>query len=98
MKIEGEKQILNSGIENYIILRLATLYGAGVIERNDLLINNVLHDIKTNKKIQIYEANASRPFLNVRDCAEIVFRLCTENIEKKIINVGFNRFNINKTQ
>lgn len=98
LKIEGEKQILNSGIENYIILRLATLYGAGVIERNDLLINNVLHDIKTNKKIQIYEANASRPFLNVRDCAEIVFRLCTENIEKKIINVGFNRFNITKTQ
>lgn len=97
LKIEGEQQIISSDIDNYLIVRLATLYGTGIIDRDDLLINNILDDVKNNKKIRIYEAEALRPFLNVRDCAEIVFRLCTENIGKKIINVGYNRFNISKT-
>jgi nucleoside-diphosphate-sugar epimerase len=98
LKIEGEKQISNFGIENYLIVRLATLYGVGIIERDDLLINNIVNDVKNNKKIQIYEPNAYRPNLNVKDCAEIIFRLCTENVENKVINVGYNKFNITKTQ
>ena len=98
LKIEGEKQILNSDIKNYLIVRLATLYGVGIIERDDLLINNIVNDIKNNKKIQIYEPEAYRPNLNVKDCAEIIFRLCAENIENKVINVGYNKFNITKTQ
>lgn len=98
LKIEGEKQILNSDIKNYLIVRLATLYGVGIIERDDLLINNIVNDVKNNKKIQIYEENAYRPNLNVKDCAEIIFRLCTENIETRVINVGYNKFNITKKQ
>lgn len=98
LKIEGEEQISNLGIENYLIVRLATLYGVGIIERDDLLINNIVNDIKNNKKIQIYEPNAYRPNLNVKDCAEIIFRLCVENIQNKVINVGYNKFNITKTQ
>ena len=98
LKIEGEKQILNSDIKNYLIVRLATLYGVGIIERDDLLINNIVNDIKHNKKIQIYEPDAYRPNLNVKDCAEIIFRLCVENIDTKVINVGYNEFNITKTQ
>jgi nucleoside-diphosphate-sugar epimerase len=98
LKIEGEKQILNSDIKNYLIVRLATLYGVGIIERDDLLINNIVNDVKNNKKIQIYEEDAYRPNLNVKDCAEIIFRLCTENIETKVINVGYNKFNITKKQ
>ena len=98
LKIEGEKQILNLGIENYLIVRLATLYGIGIIEREDLLINNIVNDVKNNKKIQIYESEAYRPNLNVKDCAEIVFRLCTENIVNKVINVGYNKFNITKSE
>lgn len=98
LKIEGEKQILNSDIKNYLIVRLATLYGVGIIERDDLLINNIVNDVKNNKKIQIYEPEAYRPNLNVKDCAEIIFRLCVENIENRVINVGYNKFNITKTQ
>jgi len=98
LKIEGEKQILNSDIKNYLIVRLATLYGVGIIDRDDLLINNIVNDVKNNKKIQIYEEEAYRPNLNVKDCAEIIFRLCTENIETKVINVGYNKFNITKKQ
>ena len=98
LKIEGEKQILNSGIENYLIVRLSTLYGIGIIERDDLLINNIVNDVKINKKIQIYEPEAYRPNLNVRDCSEIIFRLCTQNIENKVINVGYTKFNITKRQ
>lgn len=98
LKIDGEKEILNGGHENFLIVRLATLYGAGIIERNDLLINNVVNDVKQNKQIRIYEAEAYRPNLNVKDCAEIIFRLCTQNTEEKIINVGFDKFNITKTQ
>lgn len=98
LKIEGEQQILNSNIDNFLILRLATLYGDGLVDRNDLLINNILNDVKTNRKVRIYEAEALRPFLNVKDCAEMVFRLCTENVEEKVINVGYNRFNISKIE
>ena len=98
LKIEGEKQISNSGIENYLIVRLATLYGIGIIERDDLLVNNLVNDVKINKKIQIYEPEAYRPNLNVRDCAEIILRLCSQNIEHKVINVGYTKFNITKRQ
>jgi len=98
LKIEGEKQILNSDIKNYLIVRLATLYGVGIIERDDLLINNIVNDVKINKKIQIYEEDAYRPNLNVRYCAKIIFRLCVKNIDTKVINVGYNEFNITKTQ
>jgi nucleoside-diphosphate-sugar epimerase len=98
LKIEGEKQISNLGIDNYLIVRLATLYGVGVIERDDLLINNIVNDVKINKKIQIYEEDAYRPNLNVRDCAEIILRLSYQGIENKIMNVGYTKFNITKRQ
>jgi nucleoside-diphosphate-sugar epimerase len=98
LKIEGEKQISNYGIENCLIVRLATLYGVGIIERDDLLVNNLVNDVKINKKIQIYEPEAYRPNLNVRDCAEIIFRLCYKNIEHKVMNVGYTKFNITKRQ
>jgi nucleoside-diphosphate-sugar epimerase len=98
LKIEGEKQILNGGYDNFLIVRLATLYGIGEIDRNDLLINNVVNDVKQNKQIRIYEAEAYRPNLNVKDCAEILFRLSSQNTEEKILNVGFNDFNITKIQ
>ena len=98
LKIEGEKSILNSSFENYLIVRLATLYGNGLIDRTDLLINKILADVKENKKIEIFEPDAYRPNLDVNDCAEILYRLSIQNINEKIINVGFNEFNIKKTE
>jgi nucleoside-diphosphate-sugar epimerase len=96
LKIEGENHILNSGYDNFLIVRLATLYGLGEIDRNDLLINNIIKDVKENKEIQIYESEAYRPNLNVSDCAEIIYKIISQNIKDKIINVGFNEFNISK--
>lgn len=98
LKIEGEKHIVNSDFKNYLIVRLATLYGVGIIERDDLLINNIIEDIKNKIKVQIYESDAYRPNLNVKDCAELVFRLCTENVVNRVINVGYDKFNLTKKE
>ena len=57
LKIESEKIIQKENEENFKIFRLSTLYGRSVIERNDILINNIIYDIKNKNKLEIWGFN-----------------------------------------
>ena len=52
LKIECEKLMLKED-NSFKIFRISTLYGRGDFQRNDILINNLIEDIKEGKRTQI---------------------------------------------
>jgi len=98
LKIESENLISKYENLNYVILRLSTLYGEGDILRNDILINNLVDCYRNNKKIEIFDSNASRPHLHISDCIELFLYVMSFDFDNKIINVGFNELNITKKE
>jgi nucleoside-diphosphate-sugar epimerase len=97
LKIRSEELIKNLP-NNFKIFRLATLYGVGQNQRNDILINELVTDVINNKTLQIYDPDSNRPHLNVRDCALILNNLMFSGFEDKILNIGFDFQNISKRQ
>ena len=98
LKIESEKIIQKENEENFKIFRLSTLYGRSVIERNDILINNIIYDIKNKNKLEIWDPDAKRPHLCIDDAVKILNFLVHHNFEDRILNLGLNKFNITKRE
>jgi nucleoside-diphosphate-sugar epimerase len=97
LKIESERIILESDRINSTILRFATLYGRGVIDRDDILINNIVKKVKNKETIEIFDKNSIRPHLHIDDCVEILINLIAiDEIDEKIINIGSTESNISK--
>jgi len=96
LKIKSENLIKEIDSDNFKIFRLSTLYGLSNPMRNDILINNLIYDIKTGKDLEIFDPEANRPHLNVHDCKEILFQLIVNGFEEKILNVGYDDLNISK--
>lgn len=87
-KVEGESILKN---KNSIIFRMGTLFGISDTYsriRFDLIINKlVLNAIRDNKLI-IFGGNQYRPFLHVRDAAEIIFESIFIN-ENGVFNIAY---------
>jgi nucleoside-diphosphate-sugar epimerase len=96
LKIKSEKIIQKHSHKNKIILRLATLFGHSLIQRNDLLINNFIRDIKESNSIEIYDGNAWRPNIFIDDLVDALIKLIKIEITEPIINIGHNSLNITK--
>jgi len=93
LKIECENLLLKNEDENIKILRLSSLYGVSKIERNDLLLNQIVKDVIENNEIKIYNSESKITNLHVKDCAIVILDLTNKNFKEKIINVGFNSLN-----
>ena len=98
MKIECEKYLLDKKNDNFKILRLSTLYGNSNPLRKDVFINNILEDVKNNKKIEIFDPTAKRPHLHIMDCVKILSKLIMSDFDGKILNIGFNELNVSKIE
>jgi nucleoside-diphosphate-sugar epimerase len=96
LKITCENILLSKNNPQFKIVRLSTLYGVSKLSRNDVLINNLIQDIKETKPIEIFDPKAERPHLHVKDCAKILKNIIEGNYNDTIINVGKNELNINK--
>ena len=97
LKIESEKIIQKENEENFKIFRLSTLYGRSVIERNDILINNIIYDIKNKNKLEIWDPDYKRDHIYVSMIfVKILNFLVHHNFEDRILNLGLNKFNITK--
>lgn len=95
LKIECEKLIMNED-ERFTILRMATIYGESAFQRDDILINSIIKDIKENKKIEIFDPEAKRPHIHMRDAVEMVRHMVSRKPVEKIINIGPPDGNISK--
>ena len=96
-KAEAEKYILD---KNAISLRFATVYGVSPRMRLDLFVNQIVISAIQEKYYVLYEANASRTFLHVKDAtASIIFAIDNEKkMSNECFNVGDNEQNFTKLE
>lgn len=97
-KVQAEREVLNR--ENSIALRLATVFGLSSRMRLDLLVNHFVHVALKDGYIVLYEKDAKRNYVHIRDVADC-FLFCIENAQKLVgnpFNVGYDQANFSKQQ
>lgn len=96
LKVEAEQFVLRCG--NTIALRLATVFGISPRMRTDLLVNELVWMAVNDYPVKVYEPNAKRNYIHVRDIAH-AFLHCIQNFETmkdQIYNVGLSDANLSK--
>jgi nucleoside-diphosphate-sugar epimerase len=97
-KVDAEKIILKSN--NFVSLRLATVFGVSNRMRTDLLVNNFVYEAFKKNKLLIYEGNFKRNFIHIRDvCYAILF--CINNfklVKNNVYNIGLDEANLSKLE
>jgi nucleoside-diphosphate-sugar epimerase len=95
---------LVSEAENTVSLRFATGFGVSPCMRVNLLINDLVYQAIANRCLTVFEADANRTFIHVRDMSKALI-LCLEKLllrdfsgglKHKVYNVGDNKMNITK--
>tara|TARA_B100000780_G_scaffold276281_1_gene244561 strand:+ start:1069 stop:2007 length:939 start_codon:yes stop_codon:yes gene_type:complete len=97
-KVEVEKKLMSC--DNFISLRLATVFGMSPRMRVDLLVNDFVHRAFRDKFIVLFESHFKRNFIHVEDVAS-VFLHSIENFEtmkNQIYNVGMSDANLSKKE
>ena len=86
-KVESEKLILD--LENFVSLRLATVFGVSARMRIDLLVNDFVYKAFNDKYIVLFESHFKRNYIHIDDIAKLI-GLILENpktFNKNIYNV-----------
>ena len=98
LKIKSEELLLKEDENRFKIFRLSTLYGLSNPMRKDILINNLIDDIKTGKKLEIFDKDAKRPHLHIENATDIIHNFVCSGFEGQILNIGFDEFNKTKKE
>lgn len=97
-KVEAEKAVLDRG--NGITFRLATVFGMAPRMRIDLLVNDFTWRAVTDRAVVIFEGEAKRNYIHVRDVAK-AFMHGIDNYEAmnaNAYNVGLSSANLSKLE
>ena len=97
-KVAVEKELSN--LNNFISLRLATVFGMSPRMRLDLLVNNFVYKAINDKYIVLFEGNFKRNYIHVRDVA-LAFLHCINNfsnMKNEIYNLGLEEANLSKKE
>jgi nucleoside-diphosphate-sugar epimerase len=97
-KVEAEAAVLARG--NAISFRLATVFGMSPRMRIDLLVNDFVHRACTDRAIVLFEAQAKRNFIHVRDVARVFLHGIAgfEAMRDRPYNVGLSDANLSKLE
>jgi nucleoside-diphosphate-sugar epimerase len=97
-KYQAEQNVIESG--NCVVYRPATAFGVSPRMRLDLMVNDFAYKaVKTNNLV-VYEGNAKRTFVHVRDFARSVLHAIDnfEKMEGEIYNLGSESLNFTKRE
>ncbi len=98
-KVNAERFLLDNHMKNTdsIVLRLGTIFGLSPRMRFDLVVNHLARKAVFDGKIKIFGGGQWRPFVHVRDVAQVFFELLSRptwsDISAQVYNVGFNESN-----
>ena len=97
-KQKSEKLIMKK--DNYIIYRFATGFGLSPRIRLDLMINDFVYQAIKNEVLIVYEGDAKRSFIHVRDLARaLVFAVENfQNMRNEVYNIGSEKLNNTKRE
>ena len=97
-KVDAERAILDSG--NGITLRLATVFGMAPRMRIDLLVNDFTYRAVTDRAVVIFEGEAKRNYIHVRDVAKAFIHSMEsyERMKGEAYNVGLSSANLSKLE
>lgn len=98
LKVDAEKVI--SGTQNWILFRLATVFGLSPRMRLDLLVNNFTYKALYDKFTVLFEANFKRDYVYIEDVAD-AFIFCLKNFKKlkeEIYNIKLSNVNLTKKE
>lgn len=82
--------------ENAVSFRLATVFGMSPRMRMDLLVNDFVWRAATDGFVGLYEPNAVRNYIHVRDVARVFLHGLTTKIADGAYNVGLSSANLSK--
>jgi nucleoside-diphosphate-sugar epimerase len=97
-KVDAEKAILDAG--NAVSFRLATVFGMSPRMRLDLLVNDFVYRAVTDRTVVLFEADAKRNYLHVRDVARIFLHTIRhyDAMKDHAYNVGLSDANLSKRE
>ena len=97
-KCGAEEYIMNES--NGISLRLATVFGTSSRMRTDLLVNDFVYKLLTDRYITLFEHKFVRNFIHIQDVSSAFIHMIEnyKNCQGQIYNVGLSNENITKKQ
>lgn len=97
-KVEAEKVI--SDLENFVSLRLATVFGVSARMRLDLLVNDFVYKAFKDKYLVLFESHFKRNYIHIDDIAFLIKKILINFDEFKgnIFNVGLEDANLSKKE
>ncbi len=97
-KVDAERAVLDAG--NSITFRLATVFGASPRMRIDLLVNDFVHRAVTDRAVVIFEGDAKRNYIHIRDVARAFLHAVDgfDEMQGEAYNVGLSAANLSKLE
>ena len=97
-KCEAEDYIINES--NGISFRLATVFGVSSRMRTDLLVNDFVYKLLTDRYITLFEHKFVRNFIHIQDVSSAFEYMINNyhNYNNEVFNLGLSEENINKKQ
>jgi nucleoside-diphosphate-sugar epimerase len=91
-KAEAEEIVRRSSVRTKTILRFGTLFGGSPNMRWDTILNQFVHDATRNGKVEVFEPDAWRPLLHVKDAALAIISALELPYGSLTVNVGFGNY------
>lgn len=100
-KVSVERYLMDKvkGLD-WVICRLATVYGSSPRMRFDLTVNDFTMNAYIRKYLDIFLPFSHRPYIHVLDVAKVIMKMLKDfqRVKNNVFNVGFNSENYQKIQ
>lgn len=83
-KLKAESDVLNA---KGVVLRMGTIYGSSPKMRYDLVVNEFVRKAKVDKVINVFGGSQMRPFLEIKNAANVYLQCLKLDISEEIFNI-----------